>query len=284
MALIDKLNAIGDAIRLKTGKTAKLTLDEMPNEIANIETGGTTPVNPSIEPLEITENGTYSAPNGVDGYSPVTVNVPIPDGYIKPSGTKEITMNGTHDVTEYASVVVSVPSSGGGGGDSEADVAGLLSNTLTNLNNSLATSVLTRACQGRTKIQAVNLPNVTSIGQYGFYGCSGIVTAYFSKTTSIGGQAFYNCAKLKYIDLGTASSIAAQAFHVCNALETLILRRTDSICTLSNTTALTNSGIGKGTGYIYVPSALIDSYKTASNWSDFADQIRAIEDYPDICG
>jgi hypothetical protein len=30
---------------------------------------------PVIEPIEITENGTYTAPDGVDGYSPVTVNV-----------------------------------------------------------------------------------------------------------------------------------------------------------------------------------------------------------------
>lgn len=36
MALTNKLNAIGDAIRSKTGKTAKLTLDEMPTEIKNI--------------------------------------------------------------------------------------------------------------------------------------------------------------------------------------------------------------------------------------------------------
>ena len=28
-----------------------------------------------IEPLEITENGTYTAPDGIDGYNPVTVNV-----------------------------------------------------------------------------------------------------------------------------------------------------------------------------------------------------------------
>lgn len=40
MALISKLNAIGDAIREKTGKTDLLTLDEMPVEIAAIETGG----------------------------------------------------------------------------------------------------------------------------------------------------------------------------------------------------------------------------------------------------
>ncbi len=35
--------------------------------------GGGTPV---INPLSISENGTYSAPSGVDGYSPVSVNVP----------------------------------------------------------------------------------------------------------------------------------------------------------------------------------------------------------------
>jgi len=31
---------------------------------------------PAIEALDITANGTYTAPDGVDGYSPVTVNVP----------------------------------------------------------------------------------------------------------------------------------------------------------------------------------------------------------------
>lgn len=40
MALTDKLSAIGVAIREKTGKTALLTLDAMPAEIASITTGG----------------------------------------------------------------------------------------------------------------------------------------------------------------------------------------------------------------------------------------------------
>lgn len=70
------------------------------------EAGGGEPV---IEALKITENGTYTATDGVDGYSPVTVNVPIPDGYIQPSGTKTITENGSYDVTEKASVLVDVP-------------------------------------------------------------------------------------------------------------------------------------------------------------------------------
>ena len=40
----------------------------------------------------------------------------------------------------------------------------------------------------------------------------------------------------------------------------------------------------KGTGYVYVPASLIETYKTATNWSAFANQFRAIEDYPEICG
>lgn len=39
---------------------------------------------PLILPKEITENGTYRATEeGANGYSPVVVNVPIPDGYIE---------------------------------------------------------------------------------------------------------------------------------------------------------------------------------------------------------
>lgn len=40
MALTDKLTAIGDAIRGKTGGTEPLTLDQMATEIANIQGGG----------------------------------------------------------------------------------------------------------------------------------------------------------------------------------------------------------------------------------------------------
>lgn len=60
---------IADAIRAKTGGTADIVADEFPDAIAGIEGGSAV-----IEPLTVTENGTYTAPEGVDGYSPVTVN------------------------------------------------------------------------------------------------------------------------------------------------------------------------------------------------------------------
>lgn len=65
-------------------------------------------IEPTLEEITITENGEYT-PSG-DGYSKVTVEVPVPDGYIIPEGTLAITENGTHDVTEYASAEVNVPS------------------------------------------------------------------------------------------------------------------------------------------------------------------------------
>lgn len=49
-----------------------------------------------------------TADNGNDGLSKVTVN-PIPDEYIIPSGSLNITENKTVDVTKYASVTVNVP-------------------------------------------------------------------------------------------------------------------------------------------------------------------------------
>ena len=39
-----------------------------------------------------------------------------------------------------------------------------------------------------------------------------------------------------------------------------------------------------GTGFVYVPAESVDTYKSATNWSTYAEQIRAIEDYPEITG
>ena len=65
---------------------------------------------PVIESKSITENGTYTAPSGVDGYSPITVNVPQPQPVIE---SKSITENGTYTapsgVDGYSPITVNVP-------------------------------------------------------------------------------------------------------------------------------------------------------------------------------
>ena len=264
MSIQSTMTALADEVRELSGKTGKLTLagmtegvaggnEEISSQAALINqikaalegkaAGGTEPV---VEPLSVTENGTYTAPDGVHGYSPVTVNV-------KSGGTSD-------------------------------EVSALLMDTLTTLDNSNVTSLRTRACQGATKLETVNLPSVTSLGNYAFYQCTGLVTVVMPKLTSVSAQAFYSCTKLRHADCGNLSSIPAQTFNACSALTELILRKTGSICTLANVNAVSSSPIGKGTGYVYVPAALVDSYKAATNWSTYTDQFRAIEDYPDICG
>lgn len=202
----------------------------------------------------------------------------------------------SHNITIEGGTSVRLPTAGkycdrdivitatGGGGDSGEEVAALLGNTMTDLNNSIVTSLRTRACQGGTKLVTVNLPNVTSLGSYAFYQCSGLVTIKLPKLTTVSTQTWYSCTKLQHADCGQLANIPAQTFNACSALTELILRKTGSICTLSNVNGVNNTPIGKGTGYVYVPRNLLESYASASNWSTFSAQFRAIEDYPEICG
>ena len=65
--------------------------------------------------------------------------------------------------------------------------------------------------------------------------------------------------------------IMVSMFAYCKLLDTLILRNSSRIVSLGNKNAFTGTPIEKGTGYIYVPAALIDEYKTATNWTTFAN-------------
>lgn len=266
---------------------------------------------PIIEPLEVTENGTYTAPDGVDGYSPVVVNVPIPDGYIVPSGELEVTENGTHDVTQYASVKVNVESSGGGNELDDmmtnkltaldSDVASVRqyafrgATALVSVNLPKATNVATNAFYGCSKLTSVNMPLVNTMGDNVFNSCSVLASIVLPSLTSCGSYTFRACPKLVTVDLPKIPNIAAGLFYYSYVLRTVILR-SETLVPLANTNAFTNcyhiTGVTNNTynpnglkdGYIYVPKTLIEDYKSATNWSTYATQFRAIEDYPEICG
>lgn len=121
----------------------------------------------------------------------------------------------------------------------------------------------------------------TSIAAQKFRGCSALANVIFPSVTSVGIGAFWQCTALAKADFEACVFFAQNAFYGCSALAVLILRCTDAVCTLTGN--LSGTPIATGTGYIYVPLALVDTYKAATGWSIYAAQIRAIEDYPEVC-
>ena len=130
-----------------------------------------------------------------------------------------------------------------------------------------------------TNLTTVNLPKCTSIGNYTFKNCTNLTTVNLPKCTSIGDYAFYNCTSLATIDLPECTSIGNRAFEDCINIITLILAN-NQVVVLENVGIFTGSSIKNGTGYIYVPDDLVDSYKIATNWSTYANQIKPISEQP----
>ena len=129
--------------------------------------------------------------------------------------------------------------------------------------------------------QIINSVKMTALQRimYGtFSGCKAIESFYFPSLTQVDGYAFANCQKLTRLNLHNTTKIdGTNVFYGCAKLECLVIE-SETLCTLVNATnQFTNAPIAKGTGYIYVPAALVDEYKAATNWSAYASQFRAIE-------
>lgn len=128
------------------------------------------------------------------------------------------------------------------------------------------------------KLVTVSFPVATSIGVNAFYYCTWLSNLDFPEVTSIGNNAFYECSDLEMADFPAVTSIGNAAFSRCDELTTLILR-SSTVATMNNANTFNGTPIASGTGYIYVPKALIEDYKVATNWSTYAAQFRALEDY-----
>ena len=141
-----------------------------------------------------------------------------------------------------------------------------------------------RACAA---LNNVNFPNVTSIGEHAFNGCISLseVTLPAGLHDIWGNNTFANCGSMKFVRmLGFKRLAGSQQFINCTSLVAVIMTM-DQICTLDNSASFANTPIADGTGYIYVPRALLSDddetmdYRRATNWSNYAAQFRAIEDY-----
>ena len=147
----------------------------------------------------------------------------------------------------------------------------------------LATNMGEHSFSGCINLSNINFPLIGMVSKYAFQKCDSLESVVFPSAHTIAASAFIYSANLKMVDLHCATTIAANCFKTCQNLTTFILRsNTRADMTLAN--ALNGTPIESGSGYIYVPSSLVNEYKSATNWSMYADKIRAIEDYPEITG
>lgn len=178
-----------------------------------------------------------------------------------------------------------VGKSAGTGAENDRSVENsIMDRTVTQYSNATITSIGNSAFRECSSLQTVDIPAVTTIKDSAFDLCYGLNSVNCPAVQSVGGRSFNLCTSLETLDFSVLNTITHSAFTYANKLTEIILRNADAICTLSNTNAFTSTPVASGTGYIYVPSALLDDYKAATNWSDYAEQIRAIEDYPEITG
>ena len=120
----------------------------------------------------------------------------------------------------------------------------------------------------------IDLSECAYVNEGAFNGCTSLTSLNMPKANYIYRNAFKGCVSLTDVDLGNETDkIMVRAFENCTSLTSLTIRATtppelSDSAFLGTSTDLT----------IYVPSESVDVYKSATNWSEYADQIQAIEE------
>lgn len=153
------------------------------------------------------------------------------------------------------------------------------------------------ACEALSKI---NIQNVETLDDSALALCCRITELYLPKAITIGRSACNNMAALKKVTLGNVKTIGNAAFHGNDYLEEIDISlnenvdgidamafsnsfrlsklaiRGTALIPLKNSNALEDTSIADGEGKIYVDPSMVDTYKTATNWSNYAYAIEAI--------
>ena len=201
---LNKLKATKEAIRTAiNNKGGTLTTSDKFSDYAtaidNIQSGSTN------ESITITQNGTYTAPDGV-GYSPITVNIP----QTAESGTVKNLLDTTKSCSNFFN-----------------DFNGTSIDGLISYNDTANVTSMTQMfnwCTKLTTIPRLNTSNVTSMFQM-FYYCSSLTTIPLldtSKVTAMNAM-FQGCSKLTTIpQLDTSSCTNMNnMFLYCDKLTTI---------------------------------------------------------------
>lgn len=130
---------------------------------------------------------------------------------------------------------------------------------------------------GCTSLKSISLPKATFV----WFGSdlTALTDVNLPLCETIENSCFKNDTALETLDFPCVTSIKINAFENCTSLTSIIFGA-ETVATLDNSNAFTNTPIASGTGYIYVPDELVNDYKAAQNWSTYANQIKPISELP----
>lgn len=254
MALTDKLTAIANAIRAKTGKTEPLTLARMPTEIASISAGGggssadvryvtfkngtevlyVKPVAVGDDCVDVLDRGLIETPTKE---SDAVANY-IHSGWCASDGgtaDDNVLKNITEDKTVYAAFsAIAIIASGTWGENASwtLDATGhahILGEGETADATSGNTNMLFGDYTASVKKATVH-SGITRIGHYLFNKCSAMESIDIpDSVVSIGNYAFRHCSSLKSITYpNSVTSVGGFTCIACTSLTSVTLSRNQS--------------------------------------------------------
>lgn len=120
--------------------------------------------------------------------------------------------------------------------------------------------------EGCSGLTSVNLPECEEINTKSLRGTSSLTSMSLPQVKQVGARAFEDSG-IETLDFTVLSTTNDSSF-INSSLKTLIIRST-TVCSLKIINAFNGTPFasGKTGGTLYVPQALVNSYKTARNWS-----------------
>lgn len=247
-------------------------------------------INLQDKEIIINENGTHTikADEEYSGLNEVNVKVDAIEDLTQELNTydTELTTQETtlDDITKTLENKVFVSRYDEGYADGEAvgnaQADSIVERTITEYINHRVTKIGSYAFARHSLLTKIDIPNVTLIDLYGFNYCTGLTEIVLPSVKRIESQSFNSAGKLTKIDAPMLEYIGAHSI-TASKLTTLIIRQNNSVCVLANTAAIQTTPMTNGTGSIYVPDDMVEEYKTATNWSTYASQIKPLSELED---